>query len=150
MHTEWFKLSEWPVLPPFLRLGKKKNIKWNKIWHDACDRNMYPQPESSCAWVGRQVGWKGGVRGSGVETIWQVVARVAMDGVRVQRFTHQMGPFCWNVKPALSWHTIINLSAVCGCEHGCELWRCALFMRRKLVPPKQEISLFPTQKWQPW
>lgn len=121
-----------PISPPHVK--KLTRSLWQKHVFDAAF--------DSAEWAGTQIGCAGceevryrGVRCNGGGGFW------GGGGCRPS----QMGPFCWNVKPALSWHAIINLSIVSWCVRAfvkskvcvCVSTPC---IRRKLVACKQDIS----------
>lgn len=88
-----------PSSPARVKKKKEKEKADAKLVTETCIRCRY-----GFGWADWHANWVGGevTEGSGGEGC-------------MQQFARQMGPFCWNVKPALSWHTIINLSVVCVC-----------------------------------
>lgn len=89
-----------PISPARVKKKKKKKRLTRSLWQ----KHVFGAVMDSAERTGTPTGWGGEVtEGSG-----------GGEGC-MQQFARQMGPFCWNVKPALSWHAIINLSVVCVC-----------------------------------
>lgn len=102
-----------------------------KLTRSLWQKHVFGAVLDSAEWAGTRAGWVG----------WEEVGlRRVRWGERGAVIRPPNGSILRNVKPALSWHAIINLSIVCGWVRAVALCVCAPCMKRKLVASKQEIS----------